>query len=159
MKAGDKVPVFTLNDPDGKPMSSTALLARGPLVLSFYRGVWRRYGNLELQAVEAARPAFRAAGASLAAISPQTAANSRKSVRTNQLSFPVLSDAHNKAAAAFGLRFALPDYLVELYRRPSAGAPVPADGQGFLINSCWSEYVCTYLSDYRRQQRHRASAG
>ncbi|WP_276328581.1 redoxin family protein [Nitrospirillum viridazoti] len=40
LKAGDQAPPFTLNDPDGKPVSSAALLARGPLVVSFYRGVW-----------------------------------------------------------------------------------------------------------------------
>jgi hypothetical protein len=37
-------------------------------------------------------------------------------VRRNNLSFPILSDTHNDVAAAFGLRFALPDYLVELYK-------------------------------------------
>src|SRR5271170_4941317 len=46
----------------------------------------------------------------------ETAPNSRKSVRRNNLSFPILSDTHNDVAAAFGLRFALPDYLVELYK-------------------------------------------
>lgn len=39
-KAGDKAPHFALNDPDGHPISSETLLAKGPLVVSFYRGVW-----------------------------------------------------------------------------------------------------------------------
>jgi peroxiredoxin len=116
LKAGDRAPAFTLPDPDGKAVASSDLLAAGPLVLSFYRGVWCPYCNLELQALEAALPRFRALGASLAAISPQTAANSRKSLRQNGLSFPILSDGGNEVAAAFGLRFALPDYLVDLYR-------------------------------------------
>jgi len=42
--------------------------------------------------------------------------NSRKSVRQNKLSFPILSDVRGKVGAAFGLRFELPDYLVELYK-------------------------------------------
>lgn len=116
LKAGDKAPVFTLNDPDGSPVSSTDLLAKGPLVVSFYRGVWCPYCNIELQALEAALPSFRELGANLIAISPQTAVNSRKSVRQNSLNFPILSDTHNDVAASFGLRFDLPDYLVELYR-------------------------------------------
>ena len=116
LKAGDKAPAFTLNDPDGKPVSSAALLARGPLVLSFYRGVWCPYCNMELQALQEALPSFQALGASLAAISPQSPVNSRKSVRQNGLGFPILSDTHNDVAAAFGLRFELPDYLVELYK-------------------------------------------
>ena len=116
LKAGDKAPVFTLSDPDGRPVSSSDLLARGPLVVSFYRGVWCPYCNMELQALQAALPAFEKLGASLVAISPQTAPNSRKSVRENDLGFTILSDPHNDVAAAFGLRFAMPDYLVDLYK-------------------------------------------
>ena len=116
LKAGDCAPDFTLEAPDGTPVSSAALLARGSLVVSFYRGVWCPYCNMELQALQAALPEFEAAGASLVAISPQTRANSRKSVRENALDFPILSDTHNDVAAAFGLRFALPDYLVDLYK-------------------------------------------
>ena len=69
------------------------LLADGPLIVSFYRGVWCQYCNLELQALQEALPKFREFGANVVAISPQTASNSRKSVRTNGLEFPILSDA------------------------------------------------------------------
>lgn len=124
LKAGDRAPEFTLAAPDGSTVSSADLLARGPLVVSFYRGVWCPYCNMELQALQAALPEFQAAGASLVAISPQTRVNSRKSVRDNGLGFPILSDTHNDVAAAFGLRFALPDYLVELYK--SLGNQLPA---------------------------------
>ncbi|HEX4182220.1 MAG TPA: peroxiredoxin-like family protein [Caulobacteraceae bacterium] len=116
LKAGDKAPTFVLEDPDGADVSSAELLAKGPLVVSFYRGVWCPYCNMELQALQAALPDFKAAKASLVAISPQIAVNSRKSVRQNALGFTILSDRHNDVAAAFGLRFALPDYLVELYK-------------------------------------------
>lgn len=137
LKVGDKAPLFTLKDPDGKPVSSADLLAKGPLVLTFYRGVWCPYCNMELQALQAFLPTLQEAGASLVAISPQIAANSRKSVRTNGLEFAILSDTHNDVAGAFGLRFALPDYLIELYKNlrndlptfnddPSWTLPMPA---------------------------------
>ncbi|PYE19627.1 peroxiredoxin [Paraburkholderia silvatlantica] len=116
LKAGDKAPAFTLNDPDGKPVSSSDLLRHGPLVVTFYRGVWCPYCNMELQALQAALPDIHEAGARVVAISPQVASNSRKSVRQNELEFPILSDTHNDVAAAFGLRFELQDYLVELYK-------------------------------------------
>lgn len=115
-KAGDMAPAFTLKDPEGNPVSSADLLEKGPLVVSFYRGVWCPYCNMELQALEAARPQFEALGATLVAISPQTAPNSRKSVRQNRLGFPILSDVKGAVGAAFGLRFSLPDYLVDLYK-------------------------------------------
>ena len=116
LKAGDKAPAFTLNDPEGKPVSSSDLLRQGPLVVTFYRGVWCPYCNMELQALQAALPDIREAGGQVVAISPQVASNSRKSVRQNELEFPILSDTHNDVAASFGLRFELPDYLVELYQ-------------------------------------------
>jgi len=136
-KAGDVAPEFTLFDSDGKPVSSRRLLAKGPLVLSFYRGVWCPYCNLELQALQEAFAGIAASGASLVAISPQTAPNSRKSQRDNKLGFPILSDVKSRLADAFGIRFVLPDYLIELYKSfkndlpafnddPSWALPMPA---------------------------------
>jgi peroxiredoxin len=143
LKAGDSAPVFALAGPDGGIVASRDLLATGPLIVSFYRGVWCPYCNMELQALQAALPGFMAAGAQLVAISPQTRANSRKSMRENGLAFPILSDPENKVAAAFGLRFTLPDYLIALYRQlrndlpafngdPSWTLPMPAR---FVIGS------------------------
>ena len=115
LKAGDHLPAFTLFDPEGKAVSSADLLAHGPLVISFYRGVWCPYCNMELQALQETLPQFEALGAKLVAISPQNPVNSRKSVRQNNLTFPILSDPQNRVALDFGLRFEMPDYLIELY--------------------------------------------
>ncbi|MEB2605511.1 peroxiredoxin-like family protein [Burkholderia cenocepacia] len=137
IKAGDRAPSFKLKDQDGNDVSSAALLVKGPLVVTFYRGVWCPYCNIELQAINEVLPEVRAYGANVVAISPQTPVNSRKSVRTNELGFPVLSDVNGQTGADFGLRFALPDYLVELYKNlkndlpafnndPSWTLPMPA---------------------------------
>ena len=116
LKAGDVAPEFTLPDADGKPVSSKALLVRGPLVLTFYRGVWCPYCNLDLMALEAARAEIEARGATLAAISPQTAPNSRKAQRQNGLGFPILSDHGGEVAAMYGVRWVLPEYLREVQK-------------------------------------------
>lgn len=133
LKAGDLAPSFTLNDPEGKPVSSADLLAKGPLIISFYRGVWCPYCNFELQALQETLAQFQALGANLVAISPQTAANSRKSQRQNKLDFPILSDTHNDVAAAFGLRFALPDYLVDLYKNLKNDLPAFNDDPAWTL--------------------------
>ena len=85
-------------------------------MLTFYRGVWCPYCNMELQAIQGALPEMMARGARVVAVSPQTAPNSRKSARQNKLGFPILSDVKGAVAATFGLRFRLPDYLIELYK-------------------------------------------
>jgi peroxiredoxin len=132
-KAGDVAPEFLLKDPEGNPVSSRELLARGPLVVSFYRGVWCPYCNLELQALQAALPEITARGASLVAISPQTQANSRKSQRDNKLDFPILSDVKSEVANAFGIRFALPDYLAEVYRTFGNNLPVINEDPAWVL--------------------------
>ena len=40
LKVGDPAPQFALPDGDGRIVDSRALLARGPLVVTFYRGRW-----------------------------------------------------------------------------------------------------------------------
>ncbi|WP_322053075.1 peroxiredoxin-like family protein [Paraburkholderia bannensis] len=116
LKVGDKAPTFTLMDAEGTSHSSTDLLARGPLIVTFYRGVWCPYCNFDLQAIQASLPDLESRGAQLVAISPQTAPNSRRSQRENHVTFPILSDPGNEVAAAFGIRFKLPDYLADLYK-------------------------------------------
>jgi peroxiredoxin len=116
LKTGGRAPKFTLPDTHGRLVSSADLLARGPLVLTFYRGIWCPYCNMDLQAIEAAADEIRALGASLVAISPQTAPNRRKSERENELSFPILSDHGNAVADEFGLRYRLPDELIAVYK-------------------------------------------
>ena len=120
LKAGDHAPAFALPDADGKIVSSRDLLAHGPLVLTFYRGVWCPFCNLDLQALEAARPDIEARGASLIAISQQTAANSRKSQRSNNLGFPIVGDKGGELAGQFGLRWHLSPDLQAVHKQLGA---------------------------------------
>jgi peroxiredoxin len=101
--------------------------------VSFYRGVWCPYSNLELQALQAALPEINARGASLVAISPQTQANSRKSQRDNKLDFPILSDVGSEVANAFGIRFSLPAYLAEVYKIFGNNLPVINDDPSWVL--------------------------
>src|SRR5262245_38416755 len=43
LKAGDRMPDFMLPNAEGRLIASDELLARGPLVLSFFRGDWCPY--------------------------------------------------------------------------------------------------------------------
>jgi AhpC/TSA family len=75
LKAGDRAPAFDLPDHDGAVVSSADLLKRGPVVLTFYRGVWCPFCNIELKALQVALREIEAYGATLVAISQQTQAN------------------------------------------------------------------------------------
>ncbi len=116
VKAGDAAPSFSLRDQDGKAVSLSDLLAKGPVILTFYRGGWCPYCKIDLGALEADLETLRSYGASVIAISPQTAANSRKSHNELGLSFPILSDVNGAIADTYGLRFRMPDYLIDVYK-------------------------------------------
>jgi peroxiredoxin len=120
LKAGDTAPAFSLPDADGRMVSSRDLLAKGPLVVTFYRGVWCPYCNLDLQALEAARTEIERRRAHMVAISQQTAANSRKALRQLGLGFPILSDKGGEVGAWFGLRWTAPEYLRDVHRKVGA---------------------------------------
>lgn len=124
LKVGDRAPRFKLQDADGALVDSDELLAKGPVVLTFYRGVWCPYCNIDMQAIEAAADGIRALGASLVAISQQTPANNRKVQEQHHLTFPVLSDQGGVLAARFGLRFRLPEDLIEVYKGFGVDLPV-----------------------------------
>ena len=123
-RVGDAVQGFTLPDITGAIFRSKEHWGRGPLVVSFYRGFWCPYCNIELEALQETLGEIRARGAALVVISPQTAANSRRSTRVRGLQFPILIDQGNHVAAQFGLRFKLPPELIELYKGFGNNLPV-----------------------------------
>jgi peroxiredoxin len=124
LKAGDVAPEFSIPDPDGNLVSSKDLLAKGPLVLTFYRGVWCPYCNFDLQAMEEVRKDIEALGGTLVAVSQQTSPNSRKSQRDNNLGFPILGDKGGELGAAFGVRWDVPDYLKPIHKAVGADITV-----------------------------------
>jgi peroxiredoxin len=113
---GQRIPDFELPDATGRTVRSADLLAKGPLVLSFYRGHWCPYCNLELKALQRRLPEIRAKGATLVGISPQTPDQSLSTQQKNELEFPVLSDRGNQVARRFGLAFKLDASLEPIYR-------------------------------------------
>jgi peroxiredoxin len=116
LKAGDRIPDFDLPDATGKVVRSADLLAAGPLVISFYRGSWCPYCSLELKTLQQNLSEFRARGATLVAISPQTPDESLTTKQKNELAFPVLSDAGSKVARKFGLVFTLDETLKPIFK-------------------------------------------
>ena len=52
LKIGGHVPDFTLPNPSGQLVSLAGLLRGGPAVVTFYRGGWCPYCNLQLRAYQ-----------------------------------------------------------------------------------------------------------
>jgi peroxiredoxin len=115
LKEGDAAPDFALPDTHGRVVALKSLLDRGPVVISFYRGSWCPFCNLELRGLQRVLPQIEQMPASLVAISPQLPDHSLSTEKKNQLKFPVLSDVGNVVAKRFGIVFTLPAALVRAY--------------------------------------------
>jgi peroxiredoxin len=111
LKAGDCSPAFSLPNAHGRQIALVDLLAKGPIILNFYRGGWCPYCNLELKAYQALLSDIRAAGGDLVAISPQTPDHSIAAAEKNALAFEVLSDHGNHVASLFGIAYPIPEIV------------------------------------------------
>jgi peroxiredoxin len=116
LRVGDEAPDFALPAADGREISLTGLLAEGPAVLTFYRGGWCPYCNIQLRAYQRILPEVEALGGRLLAISPQLPDGSLSTLEQNALRFGVASDVGNVVARSFGLVFSLAPELREVMR-------------------------------------------
>jgi peroxiredoxin len=123
--AGEFAPDFTLLDADGVPVTLSRALRDGPVIVSFYRGGWCPYCNLELRAYQARAGVMRAAGVRLIAVSPQMPDATAETVKANDLGFDVVSDSDRMFHAAFGIAFDLAEELRPTIRaaRPRVARP------------------------------------
>jgi peroxiredoxin len=123
LPVGAKAPEFQLSDYDGKSTSSFDLLARGRLVLCFIRGRWCPFCVAQMEAMNLVLPEIEQAGATFAAVSPQTVQQSFFMRDQHKLRFPLLSDAGNSVARQFGLTYRVPDEQRALYQRSFVNLP------------------------------------
>jgi peroxiredoxin len=115
LDAGAQAPRFSLPTATGHIVSLDDLLVRGPVVLTFYRGAWCPYCNLQLRALQRIHGELTARGARLVAVSPQIPDESLSLSDKHQLAFDVVSDVGSDLAKQYGLAFDLPEDLAAVY--------------------------------------------
>jgi len=120
LQKGDVVPSFELNDQSGENKGLQSYLENGPVVLTFYRGSWCPYCNLQLKAYSDRIEEITNSGATLVAVSPEKpgaldtlvsdgVAKELTDMVTTDIKFDVLFDENNSLAEQFGLQFTLPE--------------------------------------------------
>lgn len=124
LKVGDHAPAIVLRNAKGEIVDITALRKKGPVIITFYRGGWCPYCNLELKAFQEILPEIKAVGASLVAISPEKPDDTLSTAEKNALAFEVLSDVGQKVGRAFGLVYQFTDELCSAYQ--GFGHDIPA---------------------------------
>lgn len=157
---GDVAPSFTLPNALDKSISLDELLSKGKVILTFYRGNWCPYCNLQLRQFQEILPQIHETGASLVAISPQTPDHSLDLKQKNELAFEVLSDLGNQVARQFTTVFKYGDAPLKamemlgfdfysFYGDDSGEIPVPAT---FIIDQDGTiTYAFSAGGDYRKR--------
>jgi peroxiredoxin len=97
-------PPFELRDCRGDAVRLGDLLARGPLVIVFYRGHWCPYCRRYLGKLQANQPRFIERGVGVVAISPEPPATSARLADDLNLTFPLLCDASGEVMNRYGTR-------------------------------------------------------
>ena len=159
LKVGDTFPNFSLVNVHNKEMSLDLVSGSKATIISFYRGGWCPYCNIELKALQGALAEFKSKGASLVAITPETPDSSLTTSEKNELEFEVLSDINNDLAKQIGLVFQLPPALQSIYdkfgidvakhnKNESFELPMPAT---FVLNEN-NEIVYSFVNeDYTKR--------
>jgi len=130
---GDTAPEFRLPNVRGGYTSLSELLKRGPVVLSFYRGGWCPFCNLEFKALHDKLSDMQALGATLVGISPETLVVSRQTVENHQLRFDVLSDESNRVARDYGLVMVVDEAIRPHYAQWGIDIPAANGDESFEL--------------------------
>ncbi|MBO1223327.1 MAG: AhpC/TSA family protein [Candidatus Scalindua sediminis] len=116
LRVGEKAPDFTLVNAFGKEVRLSEQLKKGPVILTFYRGAWCPFCNLELNVLQGSLAHFKKYNASLIAVTPQRPDKSNEQIKKAKYTFEVLSDLDDSVMKSYDLFFEVPQELHELYR-------------------------------------------
>ena len=114
---GDILPDFALPNQDGETVQLADLRARGPVIISYFRGNWCPYCLIELEALSRAYGDVRAMGAELVVISPQLPRFSAKIKADKALPFDLLTDEGLAYADQLNLTFMVPENVAAIYKQ------------------------------------------
>jgi peroxiredoxin len=129
---GDPAPEIELSSAANDwPVRLSWMLDSGPVILSFYRGHWYPYSDVELSALHQTHAQIPEFGAEVVYVGPETPRNAAKMRQKWDAPFSVLYDAESCAMDAYGVAFELPDYLREDY--PLLGFPDLNPGTGWRL--------------------------
>jgi peroxiredoxin len=105
LKAGDKAPGFTGYDQAGTQTELKNLIAKGPVVLFFYRGKWSAECSKYLNSLQDSVNIINDLGASLVAITPESIENVEQTVKFHNLTFRVIYDCQEKIMQDYGVMY------------------------------------------------------
>jgi peroxiredoxin len=159
LKAGDMAPDFSAKDQDGKTISLKQALKNGPVIILFYRGQWCPYCNKQMSRFSDSLSMLTAKGASVLAITPETAENVKKTIEKTKTTFPILEDREMAIMKLYKVNFAVDEKTIVKYKGygidfdnanggNGANLPVPAT---YIIGTNGKIKYVFFNTDYRKR--------
>lgn len=141
-KMGDAAPDFTLPDSQGGTFVLKDALAKGPVVLTWFRGEWCPFCNKQLVGLQERLPEFEAAGATVVAISPQNMDHTQATVTKDSVKFHMLSDEGFKVGEMYGVKYEMPEAMKEQLKKYNLDLSKYNGGEGNAL-----PLTATYVID------------
>ena len=102
-------------------------------MLSFYRGQWCPYCNIEARALESIRPAIREMGGEVYLLGPESEENALVMREKTGATIPLLPDIDASVAESYGLVFELPEFFQQQYASIDRNLPEQNPGAGWRL--------------------------
>lgn len=159
LKAGDKAPLFSAVDQDGNKTDLKKLLKKGDVVLIFYRGQWCPFCNKQLIHLNDSLLMIKEKGATVIAVTPETAENIKLTIGKTKASFPILEDKGMAIMKSYKVNFQVDSNTVAAYKKygidfntvngaNGANLPVPAT---YIIGKDGIIRYAFFNTDYKKR--------
>lgn len=117
LKAGDKAPVFTGVDQNGKTVTlKNALKAHRNVVLFFYRGQWCPYCNKHIKELQDSLNLLTEKDVYVIGVTPETKENIDKTIKKTSAGFSILQDKDDEIMKAYQVNFMMDEATFTKYK-------------------------------------------
>jgi peroxiredoxin len=157
--AGDIAPNFSGLDQNGNKINLKDALSKGNVILIFYRGQWCPYCNKQLSQLNDSLSYLTLKGATVLAVTPETAVNIQKTVSKTNASFSIIEDKGLAIMKAYKVNFEVDEKTISKYKghgidfekangENGANLPVPAT---YIIDKDGKIKYAYFNTDYRKR--------
>jgi peroxiredoxin len=134
---GDVAPNFSAKNQNGETVELKQLLAKGEVVVVFYRGQWCPYCNKQMGSISDSLSFITAKGASILTITAETSENIAKTIKKTKANYSILEDKGLVIMKNYKVNFTVDNNTIAKYKKygidfekangaNGANLPVPA---------------------------------
>lgn len=130
---GDIFPDFILPNAKGGLWRLADVLSKGPIVISFHRGYWCDFCQINIASLAGIAPILEEMGCQIVAISPEDATNAKLLAKEGNAEFTMLCDIGFSVSALLGLSYIVDENLRQELLALDVDLNLANSGEGWLL--------------------------